>query len=149
MRNLKTRSQAPWLCAGDFNEVTKQSEKLGGRTRPHNQMQAFRDILEECGIMDLGFVGSKFTWHKHYDNFTVWERLDRAVATNEWFSLFLDTQVRHLDVTTLDHKPLLINPDGMDCKQQRPFCFKHMWMSEPGCGVTIEAVWQLIREVKK
>ena len=99
--------------------------------------------------MDLGFVGSKFTWHKHYDNFTVWERLDRAVATNEWFSLFLDTQVRHLDVTTSDHKPLLINPDGMDCKQQRPFCFKHMWMSEPGCGVTIEAVWQLIREVKK
>ena len=149
MRNLKTQSQAPWLCAGDFNEVTKQSEKLGGRTRPHNQMQAFRDILEECGIMDLGFVGSKFTWHKHYDNFTVWERLDRVVATNEWFYLFSNTQVRHLDVTTSDHKPLLINPDGMDCKQQRPFRFEQMWMSEPGCGVTIEAVWQLIREVKK
>ena len=121
MRNLKTRSQAPWLCAGDFNKVTKQSEKLGGRTRPHNQMQAFRDILEECGFMDLGFMGSKFTWHKHYDNFIVRERLDRAVATNEWFSLFSDTQVHHLDVTTSNHKPLLINPDGMDCKQQRLF----------------------------
>ena len=84
-------------------------------------MQAFRDILGECGFMDLGFVGSKFTWHKHYDNFIVWERLDRAMATNEWFSLFSDTQVRHLDVTTSNHKPLLINPDGMDCKQQRLF----------------------------
>ena len=61
LRNLKTRSQAPWLCAGDFNEVTKQSEKLGGRTWPHSQMQAFRDILDKCGFMDLGFVGSKFT----------------------------------------------------------------------------------------
>ena len=142
MRNLKTRSHAPWLCAGDFNEVTKQSEKLGGRTRPHSQMQAFRDVLDECGFMDLGFVGSKFTWHKHYENFTVWERLDRAVANNEWFSLFPDTQVHHLDVTTSDHKPLLINPDGMDCKQQRPFRFEQMWMSDPGCGATIEAVWQ-------
>ena len=107
-------------------------------------MQAFRDILGECGFMDLGFVGSKFTWHKHYDNFIVWERLDRAVATNEWFSLFPDTQVHHLDVTTSDHKPLLINPDGMDCKQQRPFRFKQMWMSEPGCGATIEAIWQQV-----
>ena len=54
-------------------------------------MQAFRDILDEWGFMDLGFVGSKFTWHKHFDNFTTWERLDRAVATNECFSLFPNT----------------------------------------------------------
>ena len=116
MRNLRTRSQAPWLCTGDFNEVTKQSEKLGGRTRPHNQMQAFRDILDECGYMNHGFVGSKFTSHKHFDNFIVWERLDRAVATNEWYSLFSDTQVHRIDVTTSDLKPLLINPNGMECK---------------------------------
>ena len=54
-------------------------------------MQAFRDILDECGFMDLGFMRSRFTWHKHFDNFIVWERLDRAVATNEWFSLFPNT----------------------------------------------------------
>ena len=30
------------------------------------------------------------------------------MATNEWFSLFSDTQVHHLDFTTSDHNPLLI-----------------------------------------
>ena len=64
--------------------------------------------------------------------------------TNEWFSLFPDTQVHHLNVTTSDHKPLLINPDGMECRQQRPFWFEQMWMSESGCGATIEAVWQQV-----
>ena len=68
--------------------------------------------------------------------------VDRTVATNEWFFLFLDTQVHHIDVTTSNHKPLLITPDGMECKQQRPFQIEQMWMSEPGCGETIEAVWQ-------
>ena len=43
------------------------------------------------------------------------------MATNEWFSLFLDTQIHHLDVTTSDYKSLLINLDGMDCKYQ--VCF--------------------------
>ena len=35
LRSLKNRSAALWICAGDFNEVAKQAEKLGGRIRPH------------------------------------------------------------------------------------------------------------------
>ena len=61
--SLKARGTAPWICVGDFNEISKQSKKKGGRIRPHNQMQPFRDVLDECGFMDMGFVGSLFTWH--------------------------------------------------------------------------------------
>ena len=35
LQSLKNWSAVLWICAGDFNEVTKQAEKLGGRTRPH------------------------------------------------------------------------------------------------------------------
>ena len=66
-------------------------------------MQGFRDVLDECGFMDFGFVGPMFTWYKHFETYTVWERLDRVVATNDWFSKFLDTKVYHLDATTSDH----------------------------------------------
>ena len=142
LRSLKNRSAGPWICAGDINEVAKQAEKLGGWIRPHGQMQAFRDIIDECGFMDLGFVGSRFTWHKHFDNYIVWERLDKAMVTNDWFSKFPNTKIYHLDVTTSDHKPLWIVPEGMECKQKQPFRFEQMWMSESGCGETIEAVWQ-------
>ena len=109
----------------------------------HNRIAkcTFRDLLDECGFMDLGFVGHMFTWHKHFDHYTVWERLDRAVATNDWFFMFPDTKVYHLDFITSDHKPLWIVPKGMDCKQQKPFRFEQMWMTERGCGETIEAVW--------
>ena len=27
LRNLKNQGSSPWLCAGDFNEITRQSEK--------------------------------------------------------------------------------------------------------------------------
>lgn len=30
LRSLKNRGSAPWICAGDFNEITKQSEKKEG-----------------------------------------------------------------------------------------------------------------------
>lgn len=91
--------------------------------------------------MDMGFVGHMFTWHKHFDHYMVWERLDRVVAPNDWFFMFSYMKTYHLDITTLDHKLLWIVPEGMDCKQQKPFRFEQMWKIERGCGETIEAVW--------
>lgn len=138
--SLKNRSNAPWLCASDIDEITQQSKKCGGRVRPHNQMQPFKDVLDQCGFLDLGFLGFQFTWHKHYTNYTIWVRLDKVVATNKWLSNFPRTKIHHLDVTCFDHKPLWIVPDGMECSFRKPFRFEQMWISDKGCSDTIKAV---------
>ena len=87
-------------------------------------MQSSRDALDKCGFMDLEFVGFPFTWHKHFVEFIVWERLDRVMATNDWFLMFPDTKVHHLDVTPSDHKALYISLERMDCSFQKPFRFE-------------------------
>ncbi|KAL0001323.1 hypothetical protein SO802_015104 [Lithocarpus litseifolius] len=68
LRSLYGQSSLLWLCVGDFNEIVKQSEKLGGRLKSYAQMQIFRDALDECELMDLGFKGFPYTWCKHYRN---------------------------------------------------------------------------------
>ena len=50
LRSLNTQFYFPWLCAGDFNEILKSHEKLGGRSRPLFQMQEFRDVIDKCGF---------------------------------------------------------------------------------------------------
>ena len=45
-------------------------------------MKEFREVLDECGLMDLGFRGEKFTWKGKRSGGLVLERLDRAVANN-------------------------------------------------------------------
>lgn len=87
----------PWMCASNFNELLKSHEKLGGRPQPYGQMQKFHEILDESGLLDLGFVGTKFTWFKNYSNGgVVWEWLDRAMSTTDWYELFPATKVRNL-----------------------------------------------------
>ena len=84
-------------------------------------MLKFREALDECGLFDLGFVGSKFTWYKTYpDGGIVWERLDRAVCTMEWFNLFPATKVKTLVCASSDHSPILVLPDGISLNPQRP-----------------------------
>ena len=38
LRNLNTNLETPWLCIGDFNQITRLDEKVGGAIRTHNQM---------------------------------------------------------------------------------------------------------------
>ena len=116
---------------GDFNEITKQDEKLGGASRPHNQMQLFRDVIDEYNFMDLGYVGPKFTWSKYFVNGnSIWERLYRGMATNFWFLKFPSLKVYHLKCDNLDHRPLLIVLEPLDLPQRKkPFQFEEMWLS--------------------
>ena len=52
LHHLSSQFNLPWVCIGDFNEITKLGEKSGGAMRPEFQMQNFRDCLDVCGLKD-------------------------------------------------------------------------------------------------
>jgi hypothetical protein len=62
LHHLQHFCPGAWLCVGDFNEIVEQSEKQGGVPRRDRQMEQFRNVLKDCGLSDLGFLGPKFTW---------------------------------------------------------------------------------------
>ena len=120
LQRLNSHPNVPWLCARDFNEILKQEEKQGGTLCSHNQMQQFREVLNECCFLDLGFVGPKFTSSRHYtDGHSIWERLDQGLVTNNWIIKFPSTQVQHLRCDSSNHCPLLINPTGLLIKVKK------------------------------
>ena len=127
---LNDKPHIPWLCAGDFNEIIRQEENMGGVTRENSQMQAFQDVIDECSFMDLGFIGPKFKWRRHYtDGHSIWERLDCGLATNPWFLRFPVTRIHHLPCLSLDHCSLLINPTRIEIPSyKKPFRFEEMWL---------------------
>lgn len=78
MRRLSEESTMPWFIGGDFNEVLKDGEKVGGNNRALWQMTGFNSALMNCDLTDLGFEGYPFTWSngRAHPN-TVRCRLDR------------------------------------------------------------------------
>ena len=59
---LKSQSQLPWFCYGDFNEILSMEEKSSGATRCQSQMDRFRGVVNLCGFKDFGYSGTDFTW---------------------------------------------------------------------------------------
>ncbi|KAK7829313.1 hypothetical protein CFP56_029559 [Quercus suber] len=93
--------------------------------------------------MDLGFVGPKYTWSKHFESSqSIWEHLDRGLATNNWFLRFPGTKIYHLHYYSSDHLPLFINLFGLEIPGKRKvFRFEEMWLSDDKSGETVEAAW--------
>ena len=127
---------------GDFNELVRIEEKQGRHTRSERQMQLFRDVLDECGFVDLGFTGPKFTWTNNRPGDMTWERLDRVVATPDWLLSFPSARVYHLEGRWSDHKPIWVSTETVVIPKKKPFRFEEVWTSDQGCEAVIEASWK-------
>lgn len=57
LQTLRMQSDLPWCVMGDFNEALWSFEHLSVTPRGEQLMLAYRDTLEVCGLMDLGFSG--------------------------------------------------------------------------------------------
>ena len=85
LENLSHRSDLPWICMGDYNEIMHAKEKEGGGVRPEGQMRKFREVVNRCQLKDLGYMGSDFTWSRRLGSRGwVRERLDRALVSTNW-----------------------------------------------------------------
>jgi hypothetical protein len=104
VRDLHARSNLPWVLIGDFNEILYSNEKEGGNARPQNYMQAFRDVLTDCNLEDLGYSGDIFIWRRG----RIRERLDRALVNSAWRAMHSGAALTHLDWMRSDHRPILL-----------------------------------------
>ncbi|KAL8513791.1 hypothetical protein ACS0TY_013051 [Phlomoides rotata] len=94
-------NHTPWLCLGDFNEIFWSWEKCGGNSHRTRSMEDFWETASNLGLQDLGFSGLNFTWSNgRAGDANILVRLDRALASADWRSLFPGARVIHLLVPT-------------------------------------------------
>jgi hypothetical protein len=143
---LKNFAPIPWLCVGDFNEITHQAEKSGACRRRESQMEGFCNALDDCHLGDLGFTGPCFTWsNKRHDGTYTKERLDRAVANSGWCGMYKSAGVEVMAARASDHHPLFVSfnthlsrrPRGRRC-----FKFEANWVPDEEYGPLIQEAWE-------
>lgn len=126
LRRLAAQSSLPWLVTGDFNEILSNVDKSGSPRRRAAPMARFRESLVDCGLSDMGFVGSRFTWSNHFTK----ERLDRACHIPAWSALYPCSRTLTLPPNKSDHNNLLIDVSAdlvNFVPRTRCFQFEEMW----------------------
>lgn len=67
-------------------------------------MEGFQECLSRCGLLDLGFVGQRFTWCNGWlgEQRTLL-RLDRMVANSSCTELYSEARVYHRSMSSSDY----------------------------------------------
>ena len=51
----------PWVLVGDLNEPLTGEDKFGGRLVSVSGSLLFKECLDKCSVIDIGFTGAQFT----------------------------------------------------------------------------------------
>ena len=145
LNRLNGMDQLPWLCMGDFNEILSVDEHVGEVPGMYGRMEDFNEVVNRCGLLDMGFRGVPFTWdNRRTGEGFVQKRLDRALAIASWLECFNLSSVSHILCSHSDHVPLLLQMDvSSSCHhpKRRPQKFEEKWVFHPKCEVIVKEVW--------
>ncbi|KAF4348514.1 hypothetical protein F8388_008285 [Cannabis sativa] len=155
LRDICNETQGAWLCVGDFNEIVSLTEKSGGRLRSSEAMEAFKEVLDDCQLIDFGSIKHDFTWCNEHENDQIMERLDRGLCNVEWLQQFDGADIQLLDWWESDHRPLVVDipirEEGERSghgKRISRFHFEEAWCEEEECRDIIANYWneELVEE---
>ena len=134
----------PWALMGDFNEELSEEEKSGGNPICMRRVRAIKECMNACHVMDLGFLGPKFTWsNKREVGDLIQCRLDRCWANPAWKEFYLEANVTHLARINSDHYPLVLNLNpNMGNASDRPFRFQSIWLNHEEFPTVVKAAWE-------
>jgi len=101
--------------------------------------RAFKEMVECCGLLDVGFEEPKLTWKRG----DLQVRLDRVLINQCWRLRFPRAKVSHLFHYKSDHPLLHVFLDvGIPMNQRRrPFRFRAAWLSHDGLASLVRDNW--------
>lgn len=134
-------SSSPWLIAGDFNVIADLSEYSGRSSPDSASITDFQACIQDCGLLDLPYTGTTFTWTGVRSSGRVWKRLDRALVNPAWLSSYGTSNVDVLARTGSDHCPLLLRVGVQTRATVRPFKFQAFWTARPDFLEVVHQSW--------
>ncbi|XP_070004598.1 uncharacterized protein [Nicotiana sylvestris] len=143
--NLRHRSSCdmPWCVIGYFNVIASVEEQIGGIPYQMKKSIEFLSMVDECGLVDLGFNGQRYTWSNRRGPCSiVWKRLDRGFVNDNWLASYPATTITHLAVAGSDHLPLLMEVNVRQEANQKYFKFLKCWVDNDTFLPLVQRTWE-------
>nr|CCA66020.1 hypothetical protein [Beta vulgaris subsp. vulgaris] len=103
-----SRNPLDSVIMGDFNQIEFLNQKMGGSTYIPGK-ETFSQWRDQLGLSEINFQGQNFTWcNNRSEPERVYERLDRAYATEDWLHRYSEARILNMPILISDHSPILL-----------------------------------------
>lgn len=136
----------PWVVIGDFNAIITLDEHKDGLHYNYSRKAClFSNFITSNALLDMGFVGSKFTWCNNRPGLArhrAW--LDRCLVNSNWTDRFDSYFIKHLPCIFSDHAPILLIAFPHSFQTFKIFRFENYWLDYIGCTYVVKEAWNFV-----
>lgn len=133
----------PWFIIGDLNEITGNHEKSGGALRSPKSFMAFNNMIRNTGLLEFPGRGNQMSWQGRRGTEMVKCRLDRALANEEWHTLFPCSYTEYLGLIGSDHRSVVAFLEDKVQRRQGQFQFDKRWVGQDWLLESIARGWEM------
>jgi len=103
-------------------------------------------MIRDTGLLEFPARGNQMSWQGRRKQgkkkkVMVRCRLDRALANEDWHTLFPCSYTEYLRMVGSDHRPVVAYLDNKVTRRRGQFCFDKRWIGQEGLLDSIERGW--------
>ncbi|KAF8099577.1 hypothetical protein N665_0241s0010 [Sinapis alba] len=117
-----------WFIIWDLNEIIGNHEKDGEALRDAVSFMSFNNMIRNCGLLEFPARGNQMSWQGRRGKVMVRCRLDRALANEDWHTLFPCSFTEYLRMVGSDHRPIVVFLENKVPKRRGHFHFDKRWI---------------------
>ncbi|XP_058751354.1 uncharacterized protein LOC131624433 [Vicia villosa] len=133
----------PWICVGDFNNVLKVGDRIGGNKVHITEYMDMERMMNDSGLFEHETTGPFFTWSNRQTVNPICSKIDRVLINVVWFTAFPNSIVEVLNPYISYHSPLRIKMDTTQhtCRRKQRFKFLNCVTDHPDFLSVLRTNW--------
>ncbi|KAF9610305.1 hypothetical protein IFM89_021975 [Coptis chinensis] len=132
-----------WAVAGDFNVVTSNEERKGGRFPCQTAVNEFVEFINGNALIDTRSLGFKFSWsNKRHGDKRMVQKIDCILVNQKWIDATTEWRSKILQRRISDHSPIVGWFTAIPKPHNIPFRFKKHWIKHESLKEVVKQSWE-------
>ncbi|KAL5162615.1 Transposon TX1 uncharacterized protein [Glycine soja] len=142
---INKTQQGPWCLIGDFNNVLKTNDRVGGKMVCEKEYKDLRTMMDNTGLAEMDSKGDYYTWSNKQSENIIYSRIDRILGNTEWFSKNLNLSLTNMTPGISDHAMLCLRDDSVPVKRKARFKYANCVSGMDNFTETVANSWNSTR----
>ncbi|KAI5382050.1 hypothetical protein KIW84_UN0211 [Lathyrus oleraceus] len=142
LESLGSNMDRPWVVIGDFNNVLKEEDRIGGQPVNYAEYRDLDEMMHNVSLFENVSKGSYFTWSNKHTQGIIHSRIDRMVSNVQWLQKYPDAVVENLAPNISDHTPVKVSVSQQQIRKGSMFKFLNCSVKEPTYMQIVKNSWQ-------
>ncbi|CAK8570896.1 unnamed protein product [Lathyrus sativus] len=141
LKQIHDSQQGPWFLMGDFNNVTKSMDRIGGNLVTEREFEDLRSLMDYAGLFEKDSTEDYFTWINKHSIGTIYSKIDHVLGNIDWLQGNIDLKLEILPPSISDHCLLGLNAVKINRAVQTKFKFTNSVVKISDYHDTVKQNW--------